>query len=92
MQKLFEIEALLQKIRGNYSMQRTDLVRMLQNKILEKPDLPDEEQQEYFSELVYNLNFYDREETDASLGYYGDHHLSELILGAIQKVKGFLKQ
>jgi hypothetical protein len=91
MQRLTEIKDLLRKVLGNNSVTRTEDVRALQDKLLEEQDAGSEEQEDFLSDLLYNLNFYDPMETDASLGYYGDKRLTEFVSNAIEKIQTFIK-
>ena len=64
---------------------------ILQDKIWEEHNLENREEQEFLSDLAYNLNFYDPLETDVTLGYYGNERLSEIVSKAIQTLQTFIK-
>ena len=68
---------------------RIEAIRTVQNMILDEPDMDDEDIQQIFSDLAYDLNFYDKDEKDESLGYYGDDKLIEVVDTAIKKIEAY---
>ena len=68
-----------------------EAIRSVQTMILDEPDMPDENIQQVFSDLAYDLNFYEDEprDRDEALGYYGDERLVEVIDTAIKKIEEF---
>jgi hypothetical protein len=91
MERLIEIKELLEKVQRNLSSSRTEDVRMLQDKIWAEHNLEKQKEQEFLSDLAYNLNFYDPQETDPALGYYDDKRLSEIVGEAIKKIQMFIQ-
>ena len=52
--------------------------------------MPDEDIQQIFSDLAYDLNFYDNEpDRDEALGYYGDDKLQEVVTTAIKNIEAY---
>jgi hypothetical protein len=68
-----------------------EAIRSVQTMILDEPDMPDENIQQVFSDLAYNLNFYEDEPRDRheALGYYGDDKLVEVVDTAIKKIEEY---
>ncbi|HUS00269.1 MAG TPA: hypothetical protein VMY77_00995, partial [Chitinophagaceae bacterium] len=63
----------------------------LQNMILDEPDMPGEDIQQIFSDLAYDLNFYEDDPRDRNeeLGYYGDDKLVAVVDTAIKKIEAY---
>jgi hypothetical protein len=88
MEKVQTIKALLHKIIHTSGWPRMESIRTVQNMILDEPDMPDEDIQQIFSDLAYDLNFYanDPRDRDEKLGYYGDEKLIDIVTAAIKKI------
>ena len=90
MEKVHTIKELLHTIKRTSGWPRMEAMRSLQNMILDEPDMPDEDIQQIFSDLAYDLNFYDNEPgRDEALGYYGDDKLMEVVDTAIKKIEAY---
>jgi len=91
MEKIHTIKELLHTIKRTSGWPRIESIRSLQNMILDEPDMPDDNIQQIFSDLAYDLNFYDNdpEGGDKALGYYGDDKLMEVVEAAIKKIEAY---
>jgi hypothetical protein len=90
MEKVQTIKELLHTIKRTSGWPRMESIRAIQNMILDEPDMPDEDIQQIFSDLAYDLNFYDNEpDRDEALGYYGDDKLMEVVDTAITKIEAY---
>ena len=88
MEKVQAIKELLHTIQRTSGWPRMEAIRRIQTIILDEPDMPDEKIQQVFSDLAYDLNFYEDEplDRDEKLGYYGDDKLIEVVDAAIKKI------
>ena len=89
MEKIQTIKQLLHTIKQALGWPRVEAIGKVQTMILDEPDMPDEAIQQIFSDLAYDLNFYedDPRDRDAALGYYGDDKLVEIVDTAIKKIE-----
>ena len=93
MERLKEMQALLNKLERTYAGERLATIHQLQNKIWDEPEVKDEELQSLLTDFASDLNFYEPVERDReeSLGYYGDEKLLELIAAVQAKIEVCLK-
>ena len=91
MEKVQTIKELLLKIKLTSGWPPKDAISSVQNMILDEPDMPDDDLQQIFSDLAYDLNFYEDEpgDRDEQLGYYGDDKLVEVVDTAIKKIEAY---
>jgi len=91
MEKIQTIKELLSIIRQTSGWPRMESIRTVQNRILNEPDMPDEDLKQIFSDLAYDLNFYEDEplDRDENLGYYGDEKLHEVVTTALRKIEEY---
>ena len=94
MEKVKEIQALLNKLERTYAAERLATIHQLQNKIWDEPGVEDEELQSLLTDFASDLNFYEpvERDRDESLGYYGDERLSELIAALQNKIESLLNK
>lgn len=92
MEKVKEMQALLNKLERTYAAERLATIHQLQNKIWDELEVEDEELQSLFTDLASDLNFYEpvERDRDESLGYYGDEKLLELIAAMQNKIEALL--
>jgi hypothetical protein len=93
MEKLREIQALLNRIEFTYAAERLPIIHQLQEKIWDEPGVENEELQSLLDDLASDLNFYEPVEVDRDegLGYYGDEKLFKLIIAIQSKIEVHLK-
>ena len=91
MEKVQTIKELLHKIKQTSGWPRMESIRTIQSMILDEPDMPDDDIQQIFSDLAYDLNFYedDARDRDEELGYYGDEKLIEVVTTAIKTIEEY---
>ena len=89
MEKLRELQALLNRLEFTYGAERLAIINQLQNKIWDEPGVENEELQGLFDDLASDLNFYEPVEgdRDESLGYYGDEKFLKLIAALQAKIE-----
>lgn len=68
---------------------RKQLIRNFQEKIWNADKIGDEEENKILSELAYDLDFYEPDETlrKEDLSYYGDERLEEEVKSVLEKLK-----
>ena len=92
MEKLKEIQTLLNKLERTYAGERFATIHQLQDKIWDEPGVADEELESLLADFASDLNFYEPIERyrDESLGYYGDEKLLELTAAIQTKIRAHL--
>jgi hypothetical protein len=86
--QLKEVVTMLNKIDRTYASERPKTISQLQNKIWDEPELQSE-QLYFLQDLAGDFNFYEpiEKDRDATLGYYDDNRLSEVIAAALKKIE-----
>ena len=75
------------------SPNRTELVKKFQNEIWIDEEIQDEKLSEILSELAYDLDYYEPNETrkKESPNYYDDERLDELIKLGVHRIEDYKK-
>lgn len=84
---------LLKLILESQSLNRIELVKILQNEIWNDESIEDEKLNEILSELAYDLDFYEPNEQwkKESSNYYGEEKLLEVIELGIKRIGEYTK-
>ena len=92
MEKIREIQALLNRIEFTYAAERLLIIHQLQEKIWDEPGVENEELHSLLDDLASDLNFYEpvERDRDESLGYYGDERLLGLIAAMQNNIEALL--